>query len=163
MHIQRLWLCLLENAQAAQCVTASLLDRLGDQRCVRAVVPPHLHPRKPLQQHSKVRNNVHELTPSTSSKVCANRQVLSHPHLSFAPLASLLPFCWRLVLHWCWCGSHISRNRKPCKSILFIGRKCQSFLHVAANTLHCNNNLGQEGMLTVGFDFVKSALWQHRL
>ena len=29
MHIQRLWLCLLENAQAAQCVTSQLVfDRL---------------------------------------------------------------------------------------------------------------------------------------
>ncbi len=33
MRIQRLWMCLLENAQAAQCVTSQLVfDRLGDQR-----------------------------------------------------------------------------------------------------------------------------------
>ena len=34
MHIHRLGLCLIENAQAAQCVTSQLVfDRLGDQRC----------------------------------------------------------------------------------------------------------------------------------
>ena len=39
MHIQRLWLCLLENAQAAQCVTSQLVfDRLGDQAMLRQLL-----------------------------------------------------------------------------------------------------------------------------